>query len=54
LHSLEEQEDISLEDATEDINPSEQNPSEQFCPMGQWLFAKQGSIAEPPDILGAE
>lgn len=21
--------------------------------MGQWLFARQGSLAEPPDILGA-
>jgi hypothetical protein len=22
--------------------------------MGQWLFARQGSLAEPPDILGAD
>jgi hypothetical protein len=35
------------------VNPSEQNPPEHSCPMGQWLFARQGSLAEPPDILGA-
>jgi hypothetical protein len=54
LHSFELQEDISVEEAIGDINPSEQNPAEHSWPIGQWLFARQGSLAEPPDILGAE
>jgi hypothetical protein len=36
-----------------ETNPSEQNPLEQACPMGQWLLARHGNLAEPPDILGA-
>jgi hypothetical protein len=54
LHSFAVQEDISTAGIVVcPVNPSEQNPLEQVCPMGQWLFARQGSLAEPPDILGA-
>ena len=30
------------------MKPSEQKPLAQFCPMGHWLFERQGSLAEPP------
>jgi hypothetical protein len=53
LHSLAVQEDISVDEVRGAINPSEQNPFEQACPMGQWLLARQGSLALPPLILGA-
>ena len=49
LHSFAPQEDISVE---VDMNPSEQNPPEHFCPIGQWLFARQGSLALPGDTMG--
>jgi len=54
LHSFELQEDISVEEAIGAMKPSEQNPEEHSWPIGQWLFARQGNLAEPPDILGAE
>jgi len=53
LHSLAVQEDISVEGITGELNPSEQNPSEHFWPIGQWLFARQGNFADAPLILGA-
>jgi len=42
LHSGELQEAISVLGL---MNPSEQNPSEHACPIGQWLFARQGNLA---------
>lgn len=53
LHSFALQEDMSVAGITGAINPSEQNPAAQTWPIGQWLFARQGSLAEAPDILGA-
>ena len=48
LHSLAVQDDISVETDMGPMNPSEQNPLEHFWPIGQWLFARQGSLADPP------
>ena len=52
LHSFALQDDISVEGITGAINPSVQYPPLHFCPTGQELLAKQGSLADPPLMEG--
>ena len=47
-HSFAPQDDISVLGNKDAINPSEQNPPAQVCPMGHLPPDRQGSLAEPP------